>query len=132
MKIINRILCAIAILVFCAFSIVKRVTINENHDVGSGDPVENLTSVPVPSGNLTTVQVFYSGLDAADGSIQFAQSLDGNNFDIIDGSSGTLDNVKSSRTFNIVNLRTDHIMPIFTKGSNTTGTIDKIKYNFGN
>lgn len=121
----------IASVLLVGFMTVKRETVNEDFDVATSGATENLTRVQV-FGEFSTVQVFYTGLDAADGTIGFTQSLDGNNFDELNGSTGTLDNTKNSHTFNITALRTDYLRPLFTKGSNTSGTITKIVYNFDN
>lgn len=129
MKLRGLFLTLMAGVLLTAFITVRRETVKENLDVATAASTETLTNVKV-FGNLTTIQVFYKNLDAADGSIQFTQSLNGRDFNLIIGAVGTLDNAKNSHMFNIVNLRTDNIRPVFTKGSNTTGEITKIMYNF--
>lgn len=113
-------------------SFAGRLTIEENLSVSGAGSTENLTDVAV-TGTFVTVQVVYSGLNAADGTISFEQSISGKEkWDVVASSSGTLDNTKTSHTFNFTGLNTDRLRPVFTKASNTTGTIETIHYKFSN
>ena len=116
-------------IVSLAFMGVRINTQTLDFDVATGGATEEFESVQV-RGEFITIQILYSGLDAADGSITFTQSIKNDIFDDItpSGTVIVLDNTKTSHTVNFVDLRTNYLQPTWTKGSNTVGTIEKIIY----
>lgn len=74
-----------------------------------------------------TIQMRYSSIDADDVTAELHQSIDGTNFDVMTGSSVTLDKTKPSHTWNITGTTPGiHIRVKVYQGSATAGTIDKI------
>lgn len=112
-----------------AFMRVRIETQTLDFDVATGGATQDFESVQSWGENIT-IQILYSGLDAADGSITFTQSIKNDVFDDItpEGAVVILDNTKTSHTLNLVNLRTNYLKPSWTKGANTVGTIEKIIY----
>jgi len=111
-----------------------RIDKTYNHDVATGATEIDAFEVPIHCKNIT-LQIFYAGLSHSDGTIEVKQSQQMNVFDdIVDGSGTatviTLASANTSCTINIVNIVTNKIQINLAKGSNTTGTITRIIYQF--
>jgi len=121
----------IGIVAVCSLSFlgVERFTQQVDFDVATGGASKTFDGVQ-SFGEHITVQVFYSGLDADDGTITFLQSTDNIVYDSISTAFITLQQNVQTHTINIVRLRTAFVRAVWTKGSNTVGTIEKLNYNF--
>lgn len=73
-----------------------------------------------------SVQFVATGLDAADGIIKLQDSNDGTNFNDISGATITVAAGTSSNMIRYTAFTAEKIRVVWTKGSNTTGTISVI------
>jgi len=108
--------------------VTERVTIVEEVQVITLNAFipQRLTSA-ASRGVSVTIQFIYKDLDA-DVVIEFTQSLDNENFDLIEGSAGFIDKDNNSHTFTLQGLNTNFIQPIIHKQKATTGEITELRY----
>lgn len=70
------------------------------------------------------VQVNATGLNTADSVVKLQDSIDGTNFIDITGATLTLSSGSSNNMFRVTNLIGRKIKVVFTKGTNSAGTLD--------
>jgi hypothetical protein len=95
------------------------------YDLTGGDETFNAVQI---NGNLAAVQVSYSDIAVDDVTAELHQSIDGTNFDVVIGSSVTIDKTKPTHTWNISGVTPGLFLRVKVyQGSASAGTIDKIK-----
>lgn len=90
----------------------------------------NITSDPQPgmSFNWAALQLIAVNFNTADATIKLQDSIDGLNWNDVDGATITIASGGSSNIIRYTNFATGYIRAVFSKGTNSAGTLSAILF----